>query len=308
MLKLKVSLLLIIGVLLMSVSAVSADSDNFPTVIELPSGFRPEGIAVGKGSTFYTGSLADGAVYRGDLRTGVVSELAAGQPGMASVGMSFDERSGALFVAGGSTGLARVFDGATGALLASYQLAEPPNFINDVIVTREAAYFTNSNQALYYRLPLGPAGELPAAAAVETIALGGDWQATAGFNANGIEASPDGKTLIIVHSAGGLLYRVNATTGEAKAVDLGGRSMSMGDGLLLDGSLLYVVRNRINQVVTVELAEGWGSGTVVGTHTQANFDVPTTLAAFGERMYAVNARFGALSPDSIPYQVLLVEN
>lgn len=307
MLKLKVSLLLTIGVLLMSVSTAFADSSNYPAVIGLPVGFRPEGIAVGKGSTFYTGSLANGAVYRGDLRTGAVSELVAGQTGMVSVGMAYDERSGALFVAGGATGLARVFDGESGELLASYQLATPPNFINDVIVTRQAAYFTNSNQALLYRLPLGPAGELPEAAHVQTLPLSGDWQTTPGFNANGIEASPDGRTLIVVHSAGGVLYRVDAATGEAKAIDLGGQSVSMGDGLLLDGSLLYVVRNRINQIVTVELADGWGAGTVVGTHTQANFNVPTTLAAFGDRIYAVNAKFGAALPESIPYEVLLVE-
>jgi len=295
-------------VILVSVSAASDDSGNFPAVIELPAGFRPEGIAVGKGSIFYTGSLADGAVVRGDLRTGAVSELVPGQTGMVSVGLAYDERSGALFVAGGATGLARAFDGDSGELLASYRLAEPPNFINDVIVTREAAYFTNSNQALLYRLPLGPAGQLPEAAEVQTLALSGDWQTTPGFNANGIEASPDGKTLIIVHTAGGVLYRVDALTGAATAIDLGGKSVSMGDGLLLRGSRLYVVRNRIHQIVTVELAEGWRSGVVVGTHSQANFNVPTTLAAFGDRIYAVNAKFGAPSPESIQYEVLRVEN
>jgi len=295
-------------VILVSVSAASDDSGNFPAVIELPAGFRLEGIAVGKGSIFYTGSLADGAVVRGDLRTGAVSELVPGQTGMVSVGLAYDERSGALFVAGGATGLARAFDGDSGELLASYRLAEPPNFINDVIVTREAAYFTNSNQALLYRLPLGPAGQLPEAAEVQTLALSGDWQTTPGFNANGIEASPDGKTLIIVHTAGGVLYRVDALTGAATAIDLGGKSVSMGDGLLLRGSRLYVVRNRIHQIVTVELAEGWRSGVVVGTHSQANFNVPTTLAAFGDRIYAVNAKFGAPSPESIQYEVLRVEN
>lgn len=294
--------------ILVSVSAASDDSGNFPAVIELPAGFRPEGIAVGKGSIFYTGSLADGAVVRGDLRTGAVSELVPGQTGMVSVGLAYDERSGALFVAGGATGLARAFDGDSGELLASYRLAEPPNFINDVIVTREAAYFTNSNQALLYRLPLGPAGQLPDAAEVQTLTLSGDWQTTPGFNANGIEASPDGKTLLIVHTAGGVLYRVDALTGAATAIDLGGKSVSMGDGLLLRGSRLYVVRNRIHQIVTVELAEGWRSGVVVGTHSQANFNVPTTLAAFGDRIYAVNAKFGAPSPESIQYEVLRVEN
>ncbi len=282
-------------------------SAHFPAVIELPVGFRPEGIAVGRGSTFYVGSLADGAVVRGDLRTGVVHPWVPGQPGMVTVGLAFDPRSGVLFACGGKTGLARAFDGETGTLLKTFELAGPDGFINDAVVTVEAVYLTNSFQPLLYRLPLGPAGELPDAAQVQTLTLSGDWQTTPGFNANGIETSPDGKTLLIVHTAGGVLYRVDARSGEAAAVNLGGQSVSMGDGLLLRGSRLHVVRNRIHQIVTVELAEGWRSGVVVGTHTQANFNVPTTLAAFGERIYAVNAKFGAPSPESIPYEVLRVE-
>ena len=43
---------------------------TFPDVIALPKGFQPEGIEVGKGMTFYVGSVANGAIYRGDLRTG----------------------------------------------------------------------------------------------------------------------------------------------------------------------------------------------------------------------------------------------
>jgi len=295
------------GGLQMRLSPDSAASVHFPAVIELPVGFRPEGIAVGRGSTFYVGSLADGAVVRGDLRTGVVHPWVSGQAGMTSVGLAFDPRSGVLFVCGGKTGLARAFDGETGALLKTFALAGPDGFINDAVVTADAVYLTNSFQPLLYRLPLGPGGELPGAAQVHTLMLSGGWQTTPGFNANGIEASPDGNTLLIVHTAAGVLYRVDARSGEAVAVDLGGQSVSMGDGLLLNGSLLYVVRNRIHQIVTIELADGWRTGRVVNTHTQPNFNVPTTLAAFGDRVYAVNAKFGAPSPERIPYEVLKVE-
>ena len=41
-----------------------------PASIALPVGFQPEGIAVGAGSTFYVGSLHDGDIYRGSLRSG----------------------------------------------------------------------------------------------------------------------------------------------------------------------------------------------------------------------------------------------
>ena len=42
------------------------------------------------------GSLANGAIYKGDLRTGEGGLLYAGGSGEVSVGMSFDERSGYL--------------------------------------------------------------------------------------------------------------------------------------------------------------------------------------------------------------------
>ncbi|MFN2469895.1 MAG: hypothetical protein ABR583_02695 [Gaiellaceae bacterium] len=60
-----------------------------------------------------------------------------------------------LFVSGAGTGKAFVYDARTGAPLATYQLATTtPTFINDVVVTRKAAYFTDSRQQVLYRLPL----------------------------------------------------------------------------------------------------------------------------------------------------------
>ena len=42
----------------------------FPDRIELPDGFQPEGITIGPGATAYVGSLATGAIYAVNLRTG----------------------------------------------------------------------------------------------------------------------------------------------------------------------------------------------------------------------------------------------
>jgi sugar lactone lactonase YvrE len=304
--KIKVSTILALSAILLLLLPVSAAAPVFPDLIELPVGFRPEGIAVGRGSTFFTGSLANGAIYRGDLRTGEGDILVAGQAGMVSVGMAYDRRSNALFVAGGGTGLARVFDADSGALLATYQLTAPGSFINDVIITRDAAYFTNSALPELYRLPLGPGGALPDPSEVEVIPLSGDWQQVAGFNANGIEASPNGKWLIVVNSTLGNLYRVDPDTGEAVLIDLGGESVSAGDGLLLRGSLLYVVRNQLNQIVVIDLSADYTSGTVVNRLTNPNFMVPTTAASFGNALYAVNAKFGNPTPNDIPYEVVRV--
>ena len=60
--------------------------------------------------------------------------------------MKVDKRD-RLFVAGGGTGTARVYDADDGDLLREYLLAAaPPTFVNDVTLTKRAAYFTDSRQ------------------------------------------------------------------------------------------------------------------------------------------------------------------
>ena len=77
----------------------SATAQSFPETVPLPDGFQPEGITVGISHTAYVGSLAGGAIYAIDLRTGTGSELVPGFPGsLFAVGLDFDPRSGYLFV------------------------------------------------------------------------------------------------------------------------------------------------------------------------------------------------------------------
>ena len=268
---------LLFTLFMLLVLALPATASVFPEIIPLPTAFQPEGITAGKGSTFFAGSLADGAILKGDLRTGSIDVLVAGQEGRLSVGMSYDARSNNLFVAGGPNGVARVYNADSGTLLAEYPLAA--GFINDVVVTREAAYFTNSFAAEYYRLPLGPRGALPGLAAVETFPLSGDWVQGAGFNANGIEATTNGKQLIIVNSGAMALFRVDPATGAAAQIDLGG-PLPNGDGLVLHGKTLYVVQNFSNQIGVIELSQDLSSGTVGTPITNAFIDIPTTAVLF----------------------------
>lgn len=182
-----------------------------------------------------------------------------------------------------------------------------PSFINDVVVTKDAAYFTNSFQPELYRVSLANNGELPPVPTSTAIPLGGDYQFTpGGFNANGIDATPDGKTLIIVNSADGALYNVDPTTGVATLIDLGDDAVPNGDGILLQGKTLYVVQNVMNQIAVVELTPDFTSGTIVDTITSSAFRVPTTIAKFGEALYAVNARFDTPPTPSTEYEVVRV--
>ncbi|MBC8103801.1 MAG: superoxide dismutase [Cytophagales bacterium] len=283
-------------------------AQTWPEVIALPNGWLPEGVVTGRGPVIYSGSRANGAIYAADLRTGQGTILVPGQAGRVAVGLSFDQRTNYIFAAGGATGKLNVYDAGTGALVQEYTLTAPgaTTFLNDVIVTRDAAYVTDSRQPVYYRLPLGPGGRLPAPAAVEAIPLSGDWQQLPGNSANGIEVTPNGKTLIVVNSAEGALYRVDARTGEATRIDLGGASVINGDGLLLQGRTLYVVQNRLNQIAVIELAPNLLSGDVVELITSPLFDVPSTIASFGNALYAVNARFTTPATPTTPYNIVRV--
>ncbi len=195
-------------------------------MLALPDGFQPEGIATGRGDTFFVGSLASGNTYRGDLRTGAGEVFVDAADDRVAIGLSHDRRSDSLFVAGGGTDNAFVYDGDTGEAIEEYDLTAPGTFVNDVVVTTEAAYFTDSFRSALYKLPLGPAGRLPEQDAVEELTLSGEYESVGGFNANGIDAAPDTEYLVIVNSTTGLLYQVDPDSGRATEIDLGDETVT----------------------------------------------------------------------------------
>jgi hypothetical protein len=275
---------------------------SFPKLIPLPDGFQPEGIEIAGGPIFYVGSRATGAVYRGSLRTGRGAVLVPGGSGRAALGIELDH--GRLMAAGGQTGKAFVYSARTGKPLADFQLASGSGatFVNDVVVTKGAAWFTDSNRAVVYRLPIGRRGAL---GTPQAVPLTGDFKLVGGFNLNGIVASSNGKTLIAVQSATGKLFAIDRT-GRTRQIDLGGATVVNGDGLLLAGKLLYVVRNQDDLIVVVRLSSGLTSGKVVRTLTDPALDVPATIDRFGKSIYAVNARFATPPTATTPYQVVRI--
>jgi sugar lactone lactonase YvrE len=267
--------------------AAAAPTRPLPSTITLPSGFQPEGIAIGRKPYAYFGSRVDGDIYRVDLRTGAGATFSEG-PGTASLGLKIDD--GRLFVAGGAGGDARVIDLRTGAVLKSYQLQPVGSntFINDVIVTDEAAWFTDSRNLTLFKVPFGRHGKLPAAATA--VPLTGDITLQTGNNANGISTTPDGRALIIVQSNTGFLFRVTRS-GVTSRIDVGDTLVTNGDGLWLRGHSLYVVQNRLNQIAEIKLNRSGTAGTLASVTTDPSFDVPTTIAEYGKRFYLPNARF-----------------
>lgn len=288
-------------------AACSGDSTPAPPpdLIALPNAFQPEGIAA-RGNFIFVGSIPTGAVFRADITTGTGSVLVPSQTGRAAIGLKVDGRN-RIFVAGGNTGKAFVYDATTGQDLSTYTLTlASPTFINDVVLTADAAWFTDSNNSALYRVPLPADGSLAGQEAVTTLALSGDFQQVAGVNnLNGIASN--GQLLIVVQSNTstdaqtntGLLFTVNPVTGVTKRIDLGAENVVRGDGIFLEGQTLYVVQNRLNQVAVIDLSPDFAAGTVRTRITNPAFDVPTTLTAAGTGLYAVNARFGVtVTPDT----------
>jgi streptogramin lyase len=296
----------VVGAFALVAAAAAAAVSNFPDVIELPNGWRPEGIEAGRQHTLYVGSIPTGAVRQIDARTGESFTLVQPTAGRSATGLEYDRKNERLLVSGGATGAAYVYDAQTGAPIADYLLTPAaPRFINDNVLTKDALYFTDSQRPWFYRLLLGDHGALPAASEVQTIPLSGDYVHVPGVNnLNGIVATPNGKTLIAVQSSTGSLLRIDPSTGVADTIELTGGDATNGDGLLLEGETLYVVQNRLNQVAVVELGPDLGSGTVVSHLSHPAFSVPTTIDKVSGRFYLPNARFGVPSPDTAAYQVV----
>jgi hypothetical protein len=294
--------------------AAPTAAQPFPDSIPLPDDFAPEGIATGAGTTFYAGSITLGDIYRGDLRTGEGAIFIDAPADRSALGLKADRPHGLLFVAGGFTGEAYVYDLRTGAPVASYQFGTPgASLVNDVIVTRDAAYFTDSFAPVLYVVSIGPGGELGPG---ETLALSGPAAAVVpgDVGLNGIEATRDGRTLIVDHTALGALFTVDAATGESTAIDVDGLIAGTLDGLLLHGRDLWVVENFPNTLARVSLSPDLSTGEITATIMSPLFRVPTTVARHGSRLAAVNARFdlgfpppfGPGAPPGTDFDVVLV--
>jgi sugar lactone lactonase YvrE len=295
--------MLVSALCLVTASATLAAAAEPPHRIPLPHGFQPEGISLRHGR-FFVGSLATGAVFEGNAETGKGSILVRGRTGRTAVGLKADR--GLLWVAGGATGDAYVYDAGSGDPVATFHLTGKTTFVNDVITTTRYAWFTDSVNPVLYRVRLGADGAPASDDAVKTVPLTGDIHYQQGFNVNGIEAAPGGERLIVVQSNTGLLFEVDADSGATHEIDLRGSSVVNGDGLLLDGRRLFVVQNMNNRIAVVDLDRGLRSGSVVRRVSDPGFDIPTTLARHDDNLYVVNARFTTPPTPDTRYWVTVV--
>jgi len=301
-----------VAALVLPLQTAIADGKAFPKIVPALHGAPPEGFTIGKGTTAYNGSI-DGSIYKVDLRNGEGEILVPAEPDFDfesecyKLGMRVDPRSNYLFVAGCINGDAYVFDADSGEEIMKYQLATPyESVINDIAITRDAVYFTDFGQPFIYRLPLSKNGQIPGEAdAATAIPLTGDFENgdnLIGVFANGIAATPDGKTLIVGHSGSSKIFKVDPATGHADEIIVTPPLTGLWDGFLdaivLYDDVLFVLTSDftdtyppVDRVQVVELADDLLTGTLMGSIIDPDMDGIASGAMHGDSLYVNNARY-----------------
>ena len=268
------------------------------TVLPLPDAAAyPEGVTVDPTTgAVYTNSANTGVVFRVDPDTGasvrVADPLGLGdsppaKPASVALGLKADGQ-GRLWVAGARTGSMHVVDIATGERLARFITPEGPWLINDVAVTPDAAYFTDTLRPVLWRV----ARDSVADAALEP------WLSFEGTaleygeepNLNGIVATPDGRYLIVVLMKTGRLFRIDTHTREVAPIDTGDSALDGGDGLALIGQRLFLVRQSAGEVVALDLSADLATAVEARRIKPTELAWPATIAVRGDRLIVANSQ------------------
>jgi Cu-Zn family superoxide dismutase len=244
-----------------------------------PQHGNPEGVAFDKRSGFFfVSATGDGSIYRGKLGDTAtpVPVFIPGAAGQSATGLKVQR--GRLYAAGASTGTIKVYDVASGALLATFDTKggdSSPTFVNDLDVTQRGdVYATDSKRQAIYHLtaeeiaagtptpkPIDPADVISTSPEIPFNA------APSAFNLNGIVVADDrgddqGRhrgdrhrhqgdrrrdRLIVVDSDTGQLFRVEVGKGGNAArtireLTVKGGPFKGGDGLLIDRGRLLIVQ------------------------------------------------------------------
>lgn len=258
----------------------------------------PEGLTVDSAlNTAYTTSANTGVVTAIDLTTGEtrvvadpleMAETVITTPKSISLGLKADGQ-GRLWVAGGRSGTMHLVDIASGRRLAHFTAPlDTIGMMNDVVVTPDAAFFTDTLRPYLWRVPLDASADavLEPWLAFEDTALEYGEEP----NLNGIAATPDGRHLIVVQMKAGKLFRIDTATRQVTQIDVGDEVIDGGDGLVLDGRRLYLVRQWAGEVVALDLSEDLSSATVAKRIQPAELAWPATAALHDGHLIVANSQ------------------
>jgi sugar lactone lactonase YvrE len=281
---------------LLSLPAAGAQQPGI-TRFPLPAEITyPEGIAYDpRTRTIYTGSAETWALARLSPDTKQATLVTPGgqfpsEPFPALLGMKADQ-AGRLWLSGGRTGLMAVVDAKSGKEIRRFEVpTRDKSLINDVVVVESGAYYTDTFVPTLWRVPLhgDHVGELEPWLDLSGTPI----QYEKGANLNGIAATADGRTLIVVQMNRGLLFRIDVGSRQVTPIDSGGEALNTADGLVLDGRTLYVVRQGEEEIVTIQLSEDLSKARVVNRFRDpAVLAWPATAALVGDELVVVNTQF-----------------
>jgi hypothetical protein len=254
-----------------------------------------------------------GAIYKGNLRTGVGGYLVL-PPGTGKTagGLSYDHRTDYLYAATGFGDFTdqgvTVYDASSGDVITEITFGDGIA-INDCLVTRRAVYCTDSFNPDLYKVVLEKGGRLPSFPEVEVIPMPG-FVMVPDFNANGLVGDFDGRQLVIVNILSGVLYLVDTESGEASPLEIEGAEQLFvdGDGLYLNGRTLYIMQNFSDKIAVVQLSGDLSRGEFIknipGDGEPNPLKIATTIIGFGNSLYAINTNFfDWLSGDYLPADI-----
>lgn len=252
--------------------------------------FFPEGIAYDrKDGVFYTGSTTNGDIVKVNVSSGDAKLFAAGakQGRGFCTGMKLDHND-RLWVCGGEEAKIHLIN-KHGESLKNWDVKAlyGAAFINDCDLDKDFIYFTDSRVQKIYRADLrsGQPGDIEEWLTFTNQQIP---YIIPGTNANGIVLTPDGKFLIIIISNSGKLYRIDRSTKAIVEIALN-TPVTAGDGLWLDGNILYVSRNSLGKIFPVTLSDNYTKG-LVGEGFGENLLFNTTIAKAGNYLLVVNGQ------------------
>ena len=284
---------------------------NLPPDVTFPEGIAHDAVA----GTIYTASALTGTLVRVNLKTRA-SEIVASAgvlvPGgvtttfPAVLGMKLD-RNNRLWIAGGRSGKCFIVDSRSGQVIKQFEVPDPSrSLVNDVALVGTTGYFTDTRTPTLWRIE-AKGNEIGGLEPWLDFS-GTPLQYYEGANLNGIAATPDGQTLIVVQMGKGLLFRIDIESKKVSPIDTGGADLTGADGLVLDGRTLYVVRQTAVEIATVQLSADLTKGTVAGRFKDPLLAWPATAVKVGDRLLVVNTQFDARNEkkETLPFTVLSV--
>jgi hypothetical protein len=292
----------------------SAVAGTRPTtyIVSQEQGILPESISVSRDGTMYVSSFGTGAIYRGNTRTpGMHVFKPAGSDGRTKAAGVEVDRHGRVWVAGWDTRTVWVYN-PDGSLVAKRTAPDTGSALNDLIITDDAVFVTDSRTGTLWRAPIHGlrVGEL------SRWLSASDFPVPPGFM-NGIVGTPDGRIALVAGSTSGSgepgdahLFRMDLRTRAVTEVAVRGGFLATMDGLLLEGRRLYADLNfpdgHGSTIYAVDLAilntDMTALRLVHRSGTASRTQAPTAVARDGCRLLWVNSQFGG-NPPAPPFTV-----